>query len=88
MVAIVLMGSAGPKVYKGKGKEGQSDTSNVKLGRYAMMVELLKALKTAARPGQVPSRVRTFVERLESRVAIMLETEVCNSYRVTWLDQL
>ena len=83
MVAIVLMGNAGPVASKGKGKQGQQSTLNVKLGRYAMVVELLKAFQIATRPGQVDSRVRTFVERLESRVAIMLEAEVCDSYGVT-----
>ena len=83
MVAIVLMGSAGPVASKGKVKQGQQSTLIVKLGRYAMLVELLKAFQVATRPGQVDSRVRTFVERLESRVAITLETEVCGSYGAT-----
>lgn len=82
MVAIVLMGTAGPKVNKGKGKEGHPTTGVVKLGRYAMVVELLKALQIAIRPGQVNSRLRSFIDRLESRVAIMLETEVRDSHRI------
>lgn len=77
MVAIVLMGTAGPRINKGKGKEGQASIVNVKLGRYAMIVELLKALQIATRPDQTDSKVRSFFERLESRVTIMLEAEVC-----------
>lgn len=77
MVAIVLMGTAGKKVSKGKGRERQPTTAVVKIGRYAMIVELLKALQVAHRPGKADSRIQAFAERLESRVALMLESEVC-----------
>ena len=78
MVAIVLMGAAGSKISKVKGKEpGQPGAATVKLGRYAMIVELLKALQLATRTSQTDSRVQSFVERLVSRVEIMLEAEVC-----------
>ena len=74
MVAIVLMGNTG--VNKGKGKEGETPQLVVKLGRYAVLVQLLKALGAMERGAQVESRLRTFAEQLESRVAVMLEAEV------------
>jgi len=77
MVAIVLMGNTG--VNKGKGKEGETPQLVVKLGRYAVLVQLLKALGAMDRSAKVESRLKTFAEQLESRVAVMLEAEVSPS---------
>lgn len=74
MVAIVLMGNTG--VNKGKGKEGETPQLVVKLGRYAVLVQLLKALGAMDRSAKVESRLKTFAEHLEGRVAVMLEAEV------------
>jgi len=74
MVAIVLMGNTG--VNKGKGKEGETPQLVVKLGRYAVLVQLLKALGAIDRGAKVESRLRIFGEQLESRIAVMLEAEV------------
>lgn len=74
MVAIVLMGNTG--MNKGKGKEGETPQLAVKLGRYAVLVQLLKALDAMERGAKVESRLRTFAEQLERRVAVMLEAEV------------
>jgi hypothetical protein len=76
MVAIVLMGNTGAN--KGKGKEGEMPRIAVKLGRYAVLVQLLKALDVMDNGAKVESRLKTFAEQLESRVAVMLEAEVCD----------
>lgn len=85
MVAIVLMGNAGTKVNKGKNKDGHRPTATIKLGRYAMAVELLRGLEIATRPGKFDTRVVSFLEKLEGRVAMLLESEVCLTVQQQWL---
>jgi hypothetical protein len=74
MVAIVLMGNASSA--KGKGKEEQTPTLAVKLGRYAVLVQLLKALDKLDSGAKIENRLKSFAEQLESRLAVMLEAEV------------
>jgi hypothetical protein len=74
MVAIVLMGNASSA--KGKGKEGQMPRLAVKLGRYAVLVQLLKALDKLDSGAKIENRLKSFAEQLESRLAVMLEAEV------------
>jgi hypothetical protein len=45
MVVIVLMGGMIPKASKGKTKEGERGLVNVRMGRWAVLVELLVVLK-------------------------------------------
>jgi len=74
MVAIVLMGNA--STAKGKGKDGQMQVTMVKLGRYAVLVQLLKALDKLDSGAKIENRLKSFAEQLESRLAVMLEAEV------------
>lgn len=74
MVAIVLMGNASTS--KGKGKEGQTPRLVVKLGRYAVLFQLLKALGTLESAAKIENRLKGFAEQMESRLAVMLEAEV------------
>jgi hypothetical protein len=74
MVAIVLMGNA--STAKGKGREGQTPMAVVKLGRYAVLVQLLKALDKLDSGAKIENRLKSFAEQLESRLAVMLEAEV------------
>jgi hypothetical protein len=74
MIAIVLMGNASSA--KGKGKEGQTPRLAVKLGRYAVLVQLLKALDKLDSGAKIENRLKSFAEQLESRLAVMLEAEV------------
>jgi hypothetical protein len=74
MAAIVLMGNASSA--KGKGKEGQTPRLAVKLGRYAVLVQLLKALDKLDSGAKIENRLKSFAEQLESRLAVMLEAEV------------
>jgi hypothetical protein len=76
MVVIVLMGQAAPKVDKGKGKEGEVAMANVKLGRYACLVELLTALSHIEGGKGKDKALRTFIDTVESRLSVMLEAEV------------
>jgi hypothetical protein len=75
MVAIVLMGNAGTS-NKGKHKEGHIPRVTVKLGRYAVLVLLLKALDKLDQTARAESRLKIFAEQLESRIAVTLEAEV------------
>lgn len=74
MVAIVLMGNASTS--KGKCKAGQTPRLAVKLGRYAVLVQLLKAFDTLDSAAKIENRLKSFAEQLESRLAVMLEAEV------------
>jgi hypothetical protein len=74
MVAVVLMGNASSA--KGKGKEGQTPRLAVKLGRYAVLVQLLKALDKLDSGAKIENRLKSFAEQVESRLAVMLEAEV------------
>jgi hypothetical protein len=74
MVVIVLMGNA--STAKGKGREGQTPMAVVKLGRYAVLVQLLKALDKLDSGAKIENRLKSFAEQLESRLAVMLEAEV------------
>lgn len=77
MVAIVLMGHPSQKTDKGKHKEGESSPISVKLGRYAMLFELLKSFEVISASARSDSRLQAFAEKLETRVALLLEAEVC-----------
>ncbi|WVW80039.1 hypothetical protein I302_102012 [Kwoniella bestiolae CBS 10118] len=75
MVVIVLVGDAAPKQLKGKGKEGEKVTVNVKLGRYAVLMGLIEALDKVDEPAGSGTRLRTFIENVEARLAAFLEAE-------------
>ncbi|WVQ78723.1 hypothetical protein IAT38_000810 [Cryptococcus sp. DSM 104549] len=75
MVTIVLMGDVAPKQSKGKGKEGQRGMVTVKLGRYAVLVELLEIWKGVTEQAGSGSRLRAWIEGLEARLAVFLEAE-------------
>ncbi|CAK9783457.1 hypothetical protein CC85DRAFT_282197 [Cutaneotrichosporon oleaginosum] len=66
MIAIVLGDMSGGK---GNGKAGSS-FANVKLGRYALLVELIIALKGVKGP-----QLAVFAQGLETRLGAMLEHE-------------
>ncbi|BEJ05797.1 hypothetical protein CcaverHIS641_0303190 [Cutaneotrichosporon cavernicola] len=70
MVAIVL-GDMSPR--KGKGK-ARGAVANIKLGRYALLVELLVSLQGAKGP-----QLATFAHGLETRLGAMLELEESGS---------
>jgi hypothetical protein len=76
MVAIVLMGGAGVKANKTEAKVGQIVEASVKLGRYAVLVELLHALDKERSSIKADDRARLFMEQLDARVGMMVESEV------------
>lgn len=61
---------------KGKAKEGVAPQLTVKLGRYAVLVELLRALDKDDASIKADDRVKGFMEQLEIRVGAMIESEV------------
>ncbi|WRT65602.1 uncharacterized protein IL334_002547 [Kwoniella shivajii] len=75
MMAIVLMGDVTPKQPKGKGKEGEKTTINVKLGRYAVLIGFIEALENVHEPAGSGSRLRAFIEGIEARLSVFLEAE-------------
>ncbi|WWC87775.1 uncharacterized protein L201_002667 [Kwoniella dendrophila CBS 6074] len=75
MVVIVLMGDISPKPPKGKGKEGEKTIINVKLGRYAVLINFIDALEKVNEPAGSGSRLRSFIENVEARLAAFLEAE-------------
>ncbi|WVF66993.1 hypothetical protein IAT40_001736 [Kwoniella sp. CBS 6097] len=75
MIVIVLMGEVAPKQPKGKGKVGERGTINVKLGRYAVLAELVDAFEKVDEPAGSGSRLRTFIEAIEARLGMFLEAE-------------
>ncbi|WWD16588.1 hypothetical protein CI109_101016 [Kwoniella shandongensis] len=75
MVTIVLMGDVAPKQSKGKAKEGETSVVNVKLGRYAVLVGFINALDNVKEFAGSGSRLRPFMEAVESRLALFLEAE-------------
>jgi hypothetical protein len=75
MVVIVLMGNVSPKVPKGKGKEGERESINVKLGRYAVLIEFLRALRAVEKQTGSGTKLRAFAEGVEARLGAMLELE-------------
>ncbi|WWC68739.1 uncharacterized protein I206_102673 [Kwoniella pini CBS 10737] len=75
MVVIVLMGDAAPKEPKGKGKEGEKGTVNVKLGRYAVLISLIEALDKIDESAGSGTRLRTYLESIEARLGVFLEAE-------------
>ena len=81
MVVIILLGDVTPKQSKGKGREGEQEIVEIKLGRYACMIELLLALD-GIEPGKGKSKsMKNFVDTIETRLSIMLDVEVsldCN----------
>ncbi len=76
MVIIVLVGAAGPKQSKSKGKEGEHPDVHIKLGRYAVLLELIKAFEQSEESAGPGSRLRGFIDTIESRLLAMLEAEV------------
>ena len=77
MVVIVLMGDTAPKPNKGKSKEGTTQNVNVRLGRYACLVELIEALVEPALGSPKPKdkHTRAFVDAIENRLGPMLVAE-------------
>ncbi len=76
MTTIVLMGDVSPKQSKGKTKEGEFAIVSIKVGRYAVLLEFLKAFEEVDERAASGSRLRTFVETVETRLTAMLEIEV------------
>lgn len=72
MLAIVLTGEAGPRKAKGKGKEGAANVISIRLGRYAVVLELLMAIKQITKPDV---HEQELITTLESRVGFLLEAE-------------
>ncbi|WVR03916.1 hypothetical protein IAU60_000915 [Kwoniella sp. DSM 27419] len=68
MIVIVLMGQPSPKEPKGKGKEGEMGLIAVKLGRYAVLVELILALEDVTEAAGSGTRLRLFIEAVEARL--------------------
>ncbi|ORY29522.1 hypothetical protein BCR39DRAFT_531954 [Naematelia encephala] len=75
MVVIVLMGDVVPKESKGKGKEGERRIVNVKLGRYAVLAELITALHDVNVHGKGSDGFKGFAEILEQRLGSKLDAE-------------
>lgn len=73
MVVIVLVGAVTQRTAKGKTKEGTQGVVPVKLGRYAVLVELLVALRNLDTRGI--HSLKAFVTTLETRLGTMLELE-------------
>jgi hypothetical protein len=80
MVVIILMGNTGAKLSKGKGKDGERAVLQVRLGRYACLIELLVALEMLGKSGSRGKATRNFVETIENKLGSLLEIEV--SYQV------
>lgn len=76
MICIVLMGDAGQAKSKGKGKEGEAELVNVRIGRYAVLVEFLLALGEVTGGAKAGSRLRDFLDGLESKLGQMIELQV------------
>lgn len=77
MVVIVLMGDVAVKQSKGKAKEGDGVIVKVKVGRYAVLLELVRAFEEIEEEAGSGNHLRGFIDAVESRVCGMLETEVC-----------
>lgn len=75
MIVIVLMGAATPKPAKGKEKEGETAIVTVRLGRYAVLLELISVLSHIDGPAGSGTRLRAFLEAIEQRFGAMLEAE-------------
>jgi hypothetical protein len=75
MVAIVLMGNVGT-VSNARSDEHQVPRLALKLGRYAVLVQLLKAMDKLDHAARVDKRLKTFAEQLENRIAVALDAEV------------
>lgn len=75
MVMVVLVGNVSLQPAKGKGKAESEDlpTVNVKLGRYAVLVELILALSARKLPSS--SGMKDFLTQLETKLAAVLEME-------------
>ncbi|KAK8861503.1 hypothetical protein IAR55_002324 [Kwoniella newhampshirensis] len=82
MVAIVLMGDVAPKQNKGKAKEGEIAVANIKPGRYAVLVEFINALDKVKETASSGSKLRTFIDGVETRLAVFLEVEVLLKMRM------
>ena len=76
MVAIVLMGDVAPKQSKGKAKDGERAVGTIKLGRYAVLLQLVEAFADVEESAGSGTRLRGFVEAIESRLGMMIEAEV------------
>ncbi|ODN76707.1 hypothetical protein L202_05340 [Cryptococcus amylolentus CBS 6039] len=76
MVTIVLMGDSAPRVSKGKGKEGaDKGRREVRLGRWALAVELNVVLLHHQEKSNLDKRWKVFGEGLEGRLTSFLEAE-------------
>lgn len=76
MIAIVLVGDVVPRPGKGKGKAGAPAVVHVKLGRYAILVELVVALHAIK---STDPQLGAFAQALETRLGAMLEIEESDS---------
>ena len=81
MIIITLMGDSAPRPNKGKGREGEKTHLNVKIGRYAVLLELFAAVQALTDPVESSPRLRAWFETIENRLAAMLEAEVNPDYR-------
>jgi len=81
MVVIVLMGNVGANPSKGKSKEGEHSIINVRMGRYACLIELLLAVEEVKKHNRQEKTLRTFLDAIENRMGIALEAEVSSFSR-------
>lgn len=90
MLVILLMGDLAPKQNKGKEKEGETPLVQVKLGRYVVLIELLKALQSVAsvQTKKPESALRTSLEALESKFGAMLIAEERDRSLPSWYRAL
>lgn len=73
--------------YKGKGKESEIAVLNVKLGRYACLVEFIIALETAEEGVRSGRQFRAFIEDVEARLGPMLQAEVSRLRGMLLIDR-
>lgn len=77
MMAIILLGDVSLKQSKGKGKEGERGLVNVKLGRYAVILELIGIFESDGEWGKDGKlRAKGFADGLEGRLGVLLVAEV------------
>lgn len=74
MVAVVLMGDA--KRSEGKGKENEVEVINIRIGRYAVLIEFLLALGEVKGGAKSGSRLRSFLDALEVKLGMILHIQV------------
>ena len=77
MIIIVLLGDLSIKPDKGKSKQGDTPIVNVRLGRYACIIEFLEVLDSTAESSKSKGNkpLQKFVETIDSRLGSMLLAE-------------